>query len=154
MAICKPTGSLTVTISENIQLPNGNIENAINSVVIKDVKQVVRRVDTISSYWEGTGVEILRFVADEASQTADEMERAAAAAERLKAAVSEQEEEPKASDLKSDSVASLARELGKITREMKTVVNQWKKSEGEEKEDLLKRLKELTAMKKEVEALL
>jgi hypothetical protein len=37
---------------------------------------------------------------------------------------------------------------------MKTVVNQWKKSEGEEKEDLLKRLKELTAMKKEVEALL
>ena len=76
MAICKPTGSLTVTISENIQLPNGNIENAINSVVIKDVKQVVRRVDTISSYWEGTGVEILRFVADEASQTAGSFVRA------------------------------------------------------------------------------
>jgi hypothetical protein len=37
---------------------------------------------------------------------------------------------------------------------MKTLVNQWKKSEGEEKADLLKRLKELTAMKKEVEALL
>ena len=100
-------------------------------------------------------VEILsELTPAEASQTADEMERAAAAAERLKSAVSEQEEEPKASDLKSDSVASLARELGKITREMKTVVNQWKKSEGEEKEDLLKRLKELTAMKKEVEALL
>ena len=28
MAICNPTGSLTVTISENIQLPNGNIESA------------------------------------------------------------------------------------------------------------------------------
>mgnify|MGYP003109680899 CR=1 FL=1 len=91
---------------------------------------------------------------EEATKTADELERAAAAAEKLKAALGEQEEEPKASDLKSDSVASLARELGKITREMKTVVNQWKKSEGEEKEDLLKRLKELTAMKKEVEALL
>jgi predicted nuclease of restriction endonuclease-like RecB superfamily len=37
---------------------------------------------------------------------------------------------------------------------MKTVVNQWKKSEGEEKQELLNRLKELTAMKKEVEALL
>ena len=100
-------------------------------------------------------VEILsELTPDEASKLADETERAAAAAERLKAAISEQEEEPKLSDLKSDSVASLARELGKITREMKTVVNQWKKSEGEEKEDLLKRLKELTAMKKEVEALL
>ena len=55
MAICKPTGSLTVTISENIQLPNGNIENAINSVVIKDVKQVVRRVDTISSIGKEQG---------------------------------------------------------------------------------------------------
>lgn len=70
MAICNPTGSLTVTVSENIQLPNGNIENAINTVVIPNVKQVVRRIDTISSYWEDTGVEILRFVADEASQTA------------------------------------------------------------------------------------
>jgi predicted nuclease of restriction endonuclease-like RecB superfamily len=37
---------------------------------------------------------------------------------------------------------------------VKTVVNQWKKSEGEEKQELLNRLKELTAMKKEVEALL
>ena len=104
-------------------------------------------------------VEILSEQSPEvATKTADELERAVTAAEKLetalKKALDEQEEEPKASDLKSDSVASLARELGKITREMKTVVNQWKKSEGEEKEDLLKRLKELTAMKKEVEALL
>jgi len=91
---------------------------------------------------------------EEAAKTADELERAAVAAEKLKAALGEQEEEPKASDLKSDSVSSLARELGKITREMKTVVNQWKKSEGEEKQELLNRLKELTTMKKEVEALL
>ena len=70
MAICFPTGSLTVTITENIQLPNGNIENAVNSVVIPNVKQVVRRIDTISSYWENSGVEILRFVDDEASQVA------------------------------------------------------------------------------------
>ena len=102
--------------------------------------------------------EILEILSEltpaEATKVADETERAAVAAEKLKAALGEQEEEPKASDLKSDSVASLAKELGKITREMKTVVNQWKKSEGEEKADLLKRLKELTAMKKEVEALL
>ena len=70
MAICNPTGSLTVTISENITLPNGNIENAINSVVIKGVNQVVRRIDTISHRWENTGVEILRFVENESSQIA------------------------------------------------------------------------------------
>jgi HSP90 family molecular chaperone len=100
-------------------------------------------------------VEILsELTPDEATKVADETERAVAAAEKLKKALGEQEEEPTASDLKSDSVSSLARELGKITREMKTVVNQWKKSEGEEKEDLLNRLKELTSMKKEVEALL
>jgi hypothetical protein len=70
MAICNPTGSLTVTISENITLPNGNIENAMNSVVIKDVHQIVRRIDTISYEWENNGVEILRFVENEESQTA------------------------------------------------------------------------------------
>ena len=70
MAICNPIGSLTVTISENITLPNGNIENAVNSVVIKDVKQIVRRIDTISYEWENNGVEILRFVENEESQTA------------------------------------------------------------------------------------
>ena len=83
-----------------------------------------------------------------------ELEKTRDLADEVGDALSEQDDEPKSSDLKSDSVASLAKELGKITREMKTVVNQWKKSEGEEKQELLNRLKELTAMKKEVEALL
>ena len=39
-------------------------------------------------------------------------------------------------------------------KEMKTVVNQWKKSEGAEKEEFLKRLKALTKIKKELEGLL
>ena len=83
-----------------------------------------------------------------------ELEKTKNLADEVGDALSEQDDEPKVSDLKSDSVASLAKELGKITREMKTIVNQWKKSEGEEKQDLLNRLKELTAMKKEVETLL
>ena len=37
---------------------------------------------------------------------------------------------------------------------MKTVVNQWKKAEGKEKEEFLNRLKTLTKIKKELEALL
>ena len=37
---------------------------------------------------------------------------------------------------------------------MKTVVNKWKKAEGEEKESLLARLKDLTKIKKELEGLI
>ena len=63
-------GQLEVTINESITLPNGNREVATNNVTIEGVNQIVRRVDTISSFWEGTGVEILRFVDNEASQVA------------------------------------------------------------------------------------
>ena len=63
--------------------------------------------------------------------------------------------EPKASDISStDSVSVISRKLQDTTKEMKTTVNQWKKAEGEEKERLLARLKELTKIKKELEGLL
>ena len=63
--------------------------------------------------------------------------------------------EPKASDISStDSVSVISRKLQDTTKEMKSVVNKWKKSEGEEKERLLARLKNLTKIKKELEGLL
>jgi len=63
--------------------------------------------------------------------------------------------EPSASDIKKkDSVASLATKLSKTNQEMKSVVNKWKKAEGAEKESYLKRLKQLTKIKKELEGLL
>jgi hypothetical protein len=55
---------------------------------------------------------------------------------------------------KGDSVSKTASKLGEITREMKSVVNQYKKSEEPEKSKHLARLKELTKIKKELEALL
>ena len=70
MALCTTTGSLEVFIRESITLPNGNEEVATNSIKIPNVNQLVRRIDTISSKWEDTGVEILRFVDDESSQVA------------------------------------------------------------------------------------
>ena len=69
-SICNPTGSLSVVIQESIELPNGNIEQAFNRVVIPGVCQLVRRIDTISTTFEGSGVELLRFVDDESSQVA------------------------------------------------------------------------------------
>ena len=66
-----------------------------------------------------------------------------------------EEEEPTDADLKkSYSVAKIASKLSQTAKEMKSVVNQYKKAEGAEKESLLKRLKELTKIKKELEGLL
>ena len=70
MALCTTTGSLEVFLRESITLPNGNEEIATNTVKIPNVNQLVSRIDTISADWEDTGVEILRFVDDEASQVA------------------------------------------------------------------------------------
>ena len=70
MAICNPTGSLSVTIKEEIRLPNGNMEQSINTKVIKDVNQIMKRTDTISTTFSGSGIEILRFVDSEEQQTA------------------------------------------------------------------------------------
>tara|TARA_Y100000389_G_C17146565_1_gene357538 strand:+ start:72 stop:626 length:555 start_codon:yes stop_codon:yes gene_type:complete len=68
--LCTNTGSLEVFIRESITLPNGNEEVATNNIKIPGVNQLVRRIDTISVNWEDTGVELLRFVDDEASQVA------------------------------------------------------------------------------------
>ena len=70
MAICNPTGSLSVTIREEIGLPNGNMEQSINTEVITDVNQIMKRTDTIAPVFSGSGIEILRFVDSEEQQTA------------------------------------------------------------------------------------
>jgi ribosomal protein L21 len=53
-----------------------------------------------------------------------------------------------------DSVSVISRKLQDTTKEMKTTVNKWKQAEGEKKERLLARLKDLTKIKKELEGLL
>jgi hypothetical protein len=66
-----------------------------------------------------------------------------------------EDEEPTSADLKKkDSVTTVGRKLQEITKEMKSTLAKWKKSEGSEKEKHLKRLKELTKMKKELESML
>jgi len=62
--------NLTVTLQEQIKLPNNNIESTSNVKVISGVNQIVRRVDTISTLFSGSGVEILKFVDSESQQTA------------------------------------------------------------------------------------
>ena len=86
-----------------------------------------------------------------------ELEKTADLRKKLDAVKEEMDDdaEPTAADLKkTNSLAKNAAKLAATEKEMKTVVNQWKKSEGKEKEDLLKRLKTLTQIKKELDALI
>lgn len=53
-----------------------------------------------------------------------------------------------------DSVSVISDKLQDNAAAMRTVLNKWKKAEGEEKERLLARLKELTKIKNELEGLL
>jgi hypothetical protein len=61
--------------------------------------------------------------------------------------------EPTAKDIrKNDSFVTSANKLRNITKEMKDLVGKWKVAEGPKKEEYLVRLKQLTAMKKQLEA--
>ena len=84
-----------------------------------------------------------------------ELEKTVQLSKELSEDIDDDTAEPTAKDLaKGDSISVISRKLQDTTKEMKTVVNQWKKAEGEEKERLLARLKELTKIKKELEGLL
>lgn len=62
--------NLYVTITEEIILPNNNREKTNNFKTISDINQVVRRIDTITNTFSGSGIEILKFVDSEEQQTA------------------------------------------------------------------------------------
>jgi hypothetical protein len=84
-----------------------------------------------------------------------ELEKTVSLSKELSEDVDDDMEDPSTSDIKKgDSISTLARKLQDVTKEMKSVVNQWKKAEGEDKARLLARLKELTKIKKELEGLI
>lgn len=66
-----------------------------------------------------------------------------------------EDEEPTASQLSGDSVATLASKLQDTTSEMKSIANKMKKEEDiTEKDKLMDRLKTLNKIKKEIESML
>ena len=64
------------------------------------------------------------------------------------------EEDEEAVPNPDDSVAQIADKLQKNAEKMLTVLDQWKKAEGKEKEELLDRLKALSKVKNDLEGLL
>ncbi len=61
--------NLYVTITEEITLPNTTTEKTNVFKTISDINQIVRRVDTISTTFSGSGIEIIRFCDSESEQT-------------------------------------------------------------------------------------
>ena len=95
-------------------------------------------------------------------ETQEELNAELEKTEKLKKQLSSMSEDIEDDDIeptsaqinKKDSVAKISSQLAANAKEMKTVVNKWKKAEGAEKEEFLKRLKALTKIKKELEGLL
>jgi hypothetical protein len=61
--------NLYVTITEEITLPNNTTEKTYVFKNIAGINQIVRRVDTISTTFSGSGIEIIRFCNSEEEQT-------------------------------------------------------------------------------------
>jgi hypothetical protein len=61
--------NLYVTITEEITLPNTTREKTNVFKTISNVNQILRRVDTITTTFSGSGIEILRFCDSEEEQT-------------------------------------------------------------------------------------
>jgi len=117
----------------------------------------------LAEYIKETIVEVLSEESvkpEEAGQYAQDMKDAADAAERLqKALTTEDIEDTEKSEKEvtvdpDDSVSVISDKLQDNAAVMRTVLNKWKKAEGEEKAKLLNRLKELTKIKNELEGLL
>ena len=109
----------------------------------------------LAEYIKETIVDVLQEATIETSpEDLDKVKKAADEDDVIK--VTEDDDvEPTAKDIKkNDSISTISRKLQDTTKEMKSTVNQWKKAEGEDKERLLARLKDLTKIKKELEGLL
>lgn len=77
--------------------------------------------------------------------------------DKAKAAFIKEDEDKEPSDAeikKNKSLAKAAEELAVLTREMKSLAKKYSKAEGQEKEDLLKKLKSKTKLKKELDKIL
>jgi len=147
------------TIQLNKQLDSMN--ESLNPEVIKAVDRFIKAMAKRYGYGEQDAVFAIQAALKqrEFDKPADipGFEGTMDALDSLSIREDDDENEPSAKDVKSsskDSVSKIATKLADNTKEMKTVVNQYKKAEGVEKETLLKRLKELTKIKKELEGLL
>tara|TARA_R110002050_G_scaffold59410_1_gene132860 strand:- start:2253 stop:2600 length:348 start_codon:yes stop_codon:yes gene_type:complete len=115
----------------------------------------MKKVDLKNSIKE----EIFNILEDEGTVTTDDDVKAEKLAKKgIDVKLTEEDDdEPTKAQLKGaskDSISTIANKLQQITKEMKSTVNKWKSSEGEEKQKLRDKLLKLTNIKKELESML
>ena len=113
----------------------------------------------LAEYIKETIVDVLTEVSQEDVDTAkaynDELERTKELQADLAEDIDDTEKAEKEVTVDpDDSVSVISGKLQDNAAAMKTVLNKWKKAEGEEKEKLFDRLKSLTKIKNELEGLL
>jgi len=114
-----------------------------------ELKKYIRE-NIISELTENTEDEIAKT--KELTQAVQDLQAA-----KKEAGIEENEEdkEPSKADLnKSKGLAKAKEELALLTREMKSLAKKYSKAEGEDKEKLVKILKDKTKLKKELESIL
>jgi len=102
-------------------------------------------------------IEILSEATPEDIKAQQELNKELEKTKELQDELIDEDEEPTKAQLKGaskDSVATIANKLQQTTKEMKSTVNKWKRSEGEEKQKLRDKLLKLTNIKKELESML
>ena len=102
-------------------------------------------------------IEILSEATPEEIEAQKELNAELEKTKELQDDLMSEDEEPTKAQLKGaskDSVATIANKLQQTTKEMKSTVNKWKTSEGEEKQKLRDKLLKLTNIKKELESML
>jgi len=117
------------------------------------------RRSQLAEYIKETIIEVLSEASPEEVEAQKELnkelEKTVQLSKELSEDIDDDTPEPTSKDIsKKDSISVISRKLQDTTKEMKSVVNQWKKAEGSEKDRFLDRLKELTKIKKELEGLL
>ena len=110
----------------------------------------------LAEYIKETIVDVLTEVSQEDVDTAKAYNDELVKTKELTVDLTEDDDvEPTSKDIKkNDSISTISRKLQDTNKEMKSVVNKWKQAEGEDKERLLARLKDLTKIKKELEGLI
>ena len=156
------------------QLYKGDVAKAYDAIVKRDLKEEVDIPSTTINQLNSSvknaqtfASEILSFI-DKVSEKENEgiinnpkLKRAIdilkdVSDDKQETEIKEDEDkEPSDAEIKKNkSLAKAAEELAVLTREMKSLAKKYSKAEGQEKEDLLNKLKSKTKLKKELDKIL
>jgi hypothetical protein len=131
-------------------MKKSELKEYIEEMIINELTTVTSKTETpeidLIARKEKVDVPIVKQAVDDAKRTGKPVN----VAEEM-----EDDAEPTASDIAANaSIAKLKSKYEDVTKQMKAVVNKYKSAEGSEKTKYVDQLKNLTKLKKEIEAMI